>query len=453
MFTLLSQSTAALCLSLSRYDRMERIVEREEVRKEYKDGLESPPLAITRNGKVEKEKNPKWLLDDYVKFIRFAQQKIDNQKADGIFGFISNNSFLDNTTFRGMRYSLLKSFDEIYIVNLHGNTRKKEVCPDGSKDENVFDIMQGVSINIFVKHTQKIKDKRVEYSKLNPSYYKHGSDYANVYYYDLYGKREYKYNFLLDNNIKTIEWKKLEYKEPFFLFIPQNDDLREEYDKFYSIKDMFRLYNVGIVTSKDSVLIGLNKDKLEEQVKNYYNEFDISFIEIINYRPFDKRFVYYDTDKIERARKDIMEHFLKDENNVGLISNRSVALNIYQHTFITDMITDLHIIETANASAYIFPLYIYKTDNVVKFIIKESKDWVDDWLKFTDDEEINPFEKSNKIENFTLNFRNFIDKKYGSHFPPEEVLGYIYAILFHKTYRTKYIDFLKFLLLILRIYL
>ena len=298
----------------------------EEVRKEYKDGLESPPLAIRRNGNVKKEKNPKWLLDDYVKFIRFAQQKIDNQKADGIFGFISNNSFLDNTTFRGMRYSLLKSFDEIYIVNLHGNTRKKEVCPDGSKDENVFDIMQGVSINIFVKHTQKIKDKRVEYSKLNPSYYKHGSDYANVYYYDLYGKREYKYNFLLDNNIKTIEWKKLEYKEPFFLFIPQNDDLREEYDKFYSIKDMFRLYNVGIVTSKDSVLIGLNKDKLEEQVKNYYNEFDISFIEIINYRPFDKRFVYYDTDKIERARKDIMEHFLKDENNVGLISNRSVAL-------------------------------------------------------------------------------------------------------------------------------
>lgn len=454
----------------------------EEVRKEYKDGLESPPLAITRNGKVEKEKNPKWLLDDYVKFIRFAQQKIDNQKAGGIFGFISNNSFLDNPTFRGMRYSLLKSFDEIYIVNLHGNTRKKEVCPDGSKDENVFDIMQGVSINIFVKHSQKIKDKKIEDSKLNPSYYKHGSDYANVYYYDLYGKREYKYNFLLDNNIKSIEWKKLEYKEPFFLFVKQDENLREEYDKFYSLKNVFRLSSVGIVAGRDNFCLSKNDsinslNKLKNNIK-IFMELDIEYArkefdlgkdtrdwqiryakkelketnnddnnyKIINYRPFDKRWTYY-TGKSKgfhcMPRGDIMEHFLKDENNIGLISNRSVALDIYQHTFITDMITDLHIIETANASAYIFPLYIYKTDNVVKFIIKESKDWGDDWLKFTDDEEINPFEKSNKIENFTLNFRNFIDKKYGFHFSPEEVLGYIYAILFHKTYRTKYIDFLK----------
>lgn len=120
------------------------------------------------------------MLDDYVKFIRFAQSKIDSQES-GIFAFISNNSFLDNPTFRGMRYSLMQSFDKIYILNLHGDTRKKEKAPDGSKDDNVFDIMQGVSINIFIKQNSKAKN-------------------TNIYYHDLYGKRKDKYEFLYEND-------------------------------------------------------------------------------------------------------------------------------------------------------------------------------------------------------------------------------------------------------------
>lgn len=409
----------------------------EEVRKEYKDGLEEKPLAITRNGKIEKEKNPKWLLDDYVKFIRFAQQKIDNQKAGGIFGFISNNSFLDNPTFRGMRYSLLKSFDEIYIVNLHGNTRKKEVSPDGSKDENVFDIMQGVSINIFVRYTQNID----ELNNVNSITHKYNRESAAVYYYDLYGKREYKYKFLFDNNIKSIEWNKLEYKEPFFLFVKQDENLREEYDNFYSLKDMFRIYNVGIVTSKDSVLIGLSEDKLKEQVQDYYNEFDNSFVEIINYRPFDKRFVYYDTNKVERARKDIMEHFLKYNNNIGLVFKRGFPFLNSGQGFITNKIIDLRSWSCPGMQGgdCVAPLYLYNTPNAIKNI--QSQDYGDTALfKKTAS---NPFQNADKIENFTVNFRKFIDEKYSSHFSPEDILGYIYAVLFHKTYRTKYIDFLK----------
>lgn len=409
----------------------------EEVRKEYKDGLEEKPLAITRNGKIEKEKNPKWLLDDYVKFIRFAQQKIDNQKAGGIFGFISNNSFLDNPTFRGMRYSLLKSFDEIYIVNLHGNTRKKEVSPDGSKDENVFDIMQGVSINIFVRYTQNID----ELNNVNSITHKYNRESAAVYYYDLYGKREYKYKFLFENNIKSIERHKLEYKEPFFLFIPQNENLREEYDNFYSLKDMFRIYNVGIVTSKDSVLIALSEDKLKEQVQDYYNEFDNSFVEIINYRPFDKRFVYYDTNKVERARKDIMEHFLKYNNNIGLVFKRGFPFLNSGQGFITNKIIDLRSWSCPGMQGgdCVAPLYLYNTPNAIKNI--QSQDYGDTALfKKTAS---NPFQNADKIENFTVNFRKFIDEKYSSHFSPEDILGYIYAVLFHKTYRTKYIDFLK----------
>ncbi|OEJ20165.1 DNA methyltransferase [Brachyspira hampsonii] len=448
----------------------------EEVRKEYKDGLESPPLAIRRNGNVEKEKNPKWLLDDYVKFIRFAQQKIDNQKAGGIFGFISNNSFLDNATFRGMRYSLLKSFDEIYIVNLHGNTRKKEVCPDGSKDENVFDIMQGVSINIFVKHTQKIKDKRVEDSKLNPSYYKHGSDYANVYYYDLYGKREYKYNFLLDNNIKSIEWNKLAYKEPFFLFIPQNDDLREEYDKFYSIKDIFKIYGIGICSKRDNIVFQSDKEKLMKLLNDFINKdkeelyklYDIGedsggwkldwaikavkenkdnlddFILKSHYRPFDFKYTYYVNKNcgfMARPVYDIFEHFLKYENNIGLIFTRRFTSLESGLCFISNCIINLRTWTCPGMEGgdCIAPLYLYDTPNARKVIQAENYNVGDLFEKY----EENPFQNADKIENFTLNFRNFIDKKYGFHFSPEDVLGYIYAILFHKTYRAKYIDFLK----------
>ena len=453
----------------------------EEVRKEYKDGLEEKPLAITRNGKIEKEKNPKWLLDDYVKFIRFAQQKIDNQNGGGIFGFISNNSFLDNPTFRGMRYSLLKSFDEIYIVNLHGNTRKKEVCPDGSKDENVFDIMQGVSINIFVKHSQNIKDKKAEDKKLNPSYYKHGSNYANVYYYDLYGKREYKYKFLFDNNIKSIEWKKLEYKEPFFLFVKQDENLREEYDKFYSIKNMFILSSVGVVTGRDNFCLSKNDtinslNELKNNIKRFM-ELDIEYArkefelredtrdwqiryarkkelqetnnndnnyKIIHYRPFDKRWTYY-TGKSKgfhcMPRGDIMEHFLRDDENIALnVARQSKVSGGWHYSFMTSGIVDLSLMGGGNTGAgYIFPLYLHNTPNARKAIQAENYNVGDLFEKY----EENPFDNSDKIENFTRNFRNFLDKKYGSHFFPEDILGYIYAVLFHKTYRTKYIDFLK----------
>ena len=449
-----------------------------EVRTEYKDRLEAAPLTIIRNGKIEKEKNPKMLLDDYVKFIRFAQQKIDNQKAGGIFGFISNHSFLDNPTFRGMRYSLLKSFDEIYIVNLHGNTRKKEVSPDGSKDENVFDIMQGVSINIFVKHSQKVKDKELEDTKLSPFYYKNSNDYANVYYYDLYGKREYKYKFLFDNNIKSIEWKELNYKEPFFLFTPQNENLLEEYDKFYSIKDMFRISNVGIVTARDNFCLSKNDsinslNELKNNIKRFM-ELDIEYArkefelredtrdwqiryakkeleetnnndnnyKIVNYRPFDKRWTYY-TGKSKgfhsMPRGDIMEHFLK-KDNIGLVSIRQIISQEFKHSFITSNIIDMcYISNKTKEGNYIFPLYLYNTPSAKKAIQAENYNVGDLFKQYEKD----PFEDTDKIENFTVNFRNFIDKKYSSHFSPEDVLGYIYAVLFHKTYRTKYIGFLK----------
>ncbi len=155
------------------------------------------------------EKNPKWLQDDYVKFIRFAQWKID-QAGEGILGFITNHSYLDNPTFRGMRRSLMKSFNEIYILDLHGNSLKKEKCPDGSKDQNVFDIRQGVAIAIFIKKRGKRKD-------------------CNVYHSDLWGLRDDKYDWLQTNDLKTTKWKKLSPKSEFYLFIPRDETLLERY--------------------------------------------------------------------------------------------------------------------------------------------------------------------------------------------------------------------------------
>ena len=415
----------------------------EEIRSEYKDSLEKEPLAIIRNGKIEKEKNPKWLLDDYVKFIRFAEMKLNKQKEGGIFGFISNNSFLDNPTFRGMRYSLLKSFDKIYILDLHGNVRKKEISPDGSKDENVFDIMQGVSINIFIKNAKNqnnnvavahcVNGSKKSAQGVTTPCYSENKALAKVYHYDLFGKREDKYKFLFDNNLDNIEWKELKFEAPFFLFIPQNEIIKSEYDRGISVKDMFRISNVGIVTSKDAVLIANSKEKLENQILENYNEFDVSFINIISYRPFDKRFIYYDDKKLERARKEVMEHFLNNKNNIGLVCDRGTKLQDISNIFISDKLIDLHLV---GSGSYIFPLYIYDTENVRK-ILREENEEVGGMF-----EDIKHFENKVRIENFTPKFRKFINEKYGE-IKPEEILGYIYAILFHKEYRKKYLDFLK----------
>ncbi|WP_305872299.1 N-6 DNA methylase [Helicobacter pylori] len=239
--------------------------------------------------KLQNEKNPKWLLDDYVKFMRFAQNKIESL-GHGLFGFISNNAFLDNPTFRGVRRSLLECYDELYILNLHGNARKKEETPQGAKDENVFNIMQGVSINLFVKKVQTTKQK--------------------IYYYDVYGQRAEKYAFLAQNDLNSINWLELAPRAPFYLLIPQKTPLLEEYEQGFSVQEMFQISSVGIVTGKDRIFIANNTESLKEQVLKYCNEFNEQCVKDIHYRPFDIRKVYYDTKKLERARENTFKHML-----------------------------------------------------------------------------------------------------------------------------------------------
>ncbi|EAH9620119.1 DNA methyltransferase [Campylobacter jejuni] len=406
--------------------------------------------AIYEKHKLENEKNPKWLLDDYVKFIRFAQSKIDSQES-GIFAFISNNGFLDNPTFRGMRYSLMQSFDKIYILNLHGDTNKKEKAPDGSKDDNVFDIMQGVSINIFIKQNSKVKNTK-------------------IYYHDLYGKRKDKYEFLYENDLNSIKWTLVKNNEPFYLFLPQNNDLLEEYNKGISVKDIFMLSSVGIVSGRDKFVMS-NSDNLESlenlktRIKRFLSldiesarkEFDLgqdsrdwkieyaqkelkdtqnnSFnYKKIYYRPFDVRWTYY-TGKSKgfhcMPRREVMEHFLEGKN-LGLSIPRQLkdSKTEWNHCFLTTTITDQALASGGNGPNNIFPLYLYPTTRSKKFLKKENPNFNEE--NFT-----------SKIENFKESFRTFIDELYKEKFSPEYILGYIYAVLFHKIYREKYLDFLK----------
>jgi len=202
------------------------------------------------DGKPLGERNPKWLQDDYVKFIRFAQWKIE-QAGEGILGLITNHSYLDNPTFRGMRQSLMRTFSEIYVLDLHGNSLKKEVCPNGSKDENVFDIRQGVAIAIFSK--------------------KKGQKDCAIYHSELWGLRENKYETLLKNDIKTTEWKKLSPKSEFYLFIPRDEKLLAEYEKHPKITNIFPLNSVGIVTSRDSFVIDKDSKKLLKTIRLFGN--------------------------------------------------------------------------------------------------------------------------------------------------------------------------------------
>ncbi|MEY4768261.1 MAG: hypothetical protein RL637_900, partial [Pseudomonadota bacterium] len=255
------------------------------------------------DGESLNERNPKWLNDDYVKFIRFAQWRI-HKTGHGILGFITNHGYLDNPTFRGMRQALMQEFDEIYLVDLHGNAKKKEKHPDGSHDKNVFDIQQGVAIGIFVKYQQKNQE-----------------GLAKVYHAHLYGERKAKYQWLEENNLKTIEWTELKPQSPFYLFAPQNTSLLKEYLEYSKIIEIMPINSVGIVTARDNLTIHHTKESLINTVTDFISldiekarykydlrddtrdwkvnlaQEDLKQNEIketpILYRPFDKRFTFY----------------------------------------------------------------------------------------------------------------------------------------------------------------
>lgn len=310
-----------------------------------------------------KERNPKWINDDYVKFIRLAQYYIERNKC-GVIGFINPHGFLDNPTFRGMRWNLLKTFDKIYTINLHGNNKKKEVCPDGSPDENVFDIQQGVSINMFIKTGEK---KAKELGK--------------VYYYDLYGKREEKYNFLTNTPFSEVKYKELNPIAPMYFFVPKDFELMEEYEKGVSLDSIFCQTNVSVVTAKDKILVDFNPKDLLHKVSTYYDGIaSKDFIQEYAYRPFDKRFVYYDTKLIERPREILMKNFI-GHDNIALLTCRQIAGNEWSHVSIDNhIIDDCRVSNKTKERGYVFPLYLYTNEFGKETKVANLND--EEWQKF-----------------------------------------------------------------------
>ncbi|HEY9221070.1 MAG TPA: type ISP restriction/modification enzyme [Lutibacter sp.] len=318
----------------------------------------NPPYSVSSSNKspwIEKlttdykkdlkEKSYNSLSDDYVKFIRYGQHYIE-KNGSGVLAYISNNSFIDGIVFRQMRKNLLGCFDKIYILDLHGNTKKKEICPDGSADQNVFDIQQGVSINLFIKTGEK-----------------KNNELGKVFHYDLYGKREMKYDFLNDNNLRTLKWNSLENNGPNYFFINKSYEGESSYKKGFSIDDLFQVKAAGIKTHRDAIVIGFNTNELKSQIENYLltsensnYSFTPSKFKTIIYRPFDSRFIYYDTDLVVRHRHTQIKHsFFK---NYSLILGRQTKNREINHFFISNTLSEMKTAESSTGS-YHFQLYLY----------------------------------------------------------------------------------------------
>ena len=394
------------------------------------------------DGKPLGEKNPKWLQDDYVKFIRFAQWKID-QAGEGVLGFITNHSYLDNPTFRGMRQSLMNSFNETYLLDLHGNSLKKEKCPDGSKDENVFDIQQGVVIALFIKK----KDRKKE---------------NNVHYSEGWGLREKKYEWLDKNDLKTTRWQQLYPKSEFYLFIPRDEKLSESYEKYPKINEIFPLNSVGIVTSRDSFVIDFDKEILKRHIRMFLDEkmpdelvrqtFGLKdkpnwnlktareklrkdknwqdTVTQILYRPFDVQWVFYHDILIERSRKEVMNHMIK--GNLALITLRKGLPNYnYSWVYATNTLVGHGVFYNGNQSTeYVYPLYVY-SDTDMKDQLQQTT--------------LLNYDKATEKNQSNINPKLFsaLSKTYKKDPTPEEIFFYIYTVLYSTTYRSKYAEFLK----------
>ena len=358
------------------------------------------------------------LDDDYIKFIRFAEHFIEKNKS-GIVAMITNNSFIDGITHRQMRKHLLETFDDIYILDLHGNSKKKEKAPDGGKDENVFDIQQGVSINIFVRKEGEKKGL------------------GTVRHSELYGKRENKFETLTKNDITTIKWKKVNYQEPYYFFVPKDFGGNEEYENGFKVDELFSIYSSGIESAKDDFIVKFsNKDILD--LKNFIeihsdkeiaDRYDLKiekatqvkndFINIIGddtkllYRPFDSRYTLYSSNSKGvwfRPKYEVMKHLAKD--NLALLTCRQQTSSDFQHIFIASTIVERCAVSLQTGEvSYAFPLYLYT-------------------------------EGGSKISNLKKEIVNEIEKTVGK-VKPEDIFDYIYAILHSPNYREKYREFLK----------
>ncbi len=429
----------------------------------------NPPYSVSSTNKSEwiekliedykkdlNERNIQSLSDDYVKFIRFGQHFID-KNTEGVLAYISNNSFIDGITHRQMRKSLLESFDKIYILDLHGSSKRREVADDGSRDENVFDIQQGVSINIFIKTGKKKKN-----------------ELAKVFQTDLKGLRNEKYQILQDNSLNTLNWQKLDLSSPQYFFVKKDFDLKKDYETGFGIHEIFPKNASGITTERDDVSIHFETSSLNhlmKELKTLDNEIfrnkytpkpdgrdwkietakqdllkNTGKITNILYRPFDFRKTYYSGKSkgfMSYPRNEIMQNF--KSQNLGIVVGRQgqvIGDSEWNIATITNTLVDCNIFYRGRGT--VFPLYIYsdakdlfasqtRTPNLNPEILRQITEGVG--LQFVAEKETGNVCFANNNAELRDDFKQT--------FAPIDLLDYIYAVLHSPDYREKYKEFLK----------
>ena len=378
------------------------------------------------------------MQDDYFKFLRFAQWKIE-QAGRGVVGMITNHGYLDNPTFRGMRQSLLRTFDAIYVLDLHGNALKRERTPAGGPDENVFDIRPGVAVVFLVKRSGERKQD------------------ARVHHAELWGAREAKYAWLEAHDGSDTAWRELQPQAPFHLFTPQETSFTATYNAFVSVPDLFAVNSVGIVTARDSLTIHWSPDEVWRTVTVFSGMepelarqgFDLgpdaqdwkvalaqkdlldsgpdrAKIAPLLYRPFDIRHTYYTGGSrgfICRPRSEVMRHMLAGEN-VGLMTCRQLAGLPWCHALVSDRMTDdCTVSNRTRERGYLFPLYLYpETDRRDLF---------------------SHLQPVGRRPNLNPQVVAALTGAHGQAPTPEQVFNYVYAVLYAPAYRAKYAQFLR----------
>ncbi len=413
-----------------------------------------------KTGLDEKKLN---LDDDFIKFIRFGQWRIE-QSGAGILAFVTNNTYLDGITHRRMRESLLETFSEIYILNLHGSSMRHEEAPDGSKDENVFDIRQGVAISIFVKKVNSVNKK------------------TKIYYSDLWGIRQVKYKDLLKLDVSDTNWVTLIPETPWWFFVPREKQYLKEYNSFPSVTNIFQKFGNGIGTDRDKLFYDFEVDTLSKRMTVFYSEDGLSpqfskkyrvkdssgypillrrettkfsdiYISDCLYRPFDTRHLYYNPKLISRSAFKVMQHLQKP--NTALLVTRQLSTENFRHVFVSKTITDRDPLSLVTRErTQVFSLYLYPTENTRKQkTLFESPVWQPDETNGGRVPNLNPEFVAEMEEKLGLKFIpnltglqdlsglvSGLDEKF---FSPEDIFHYIYAVFHSPTYRKRYAEFLK----------
>ncbi|SKB13435.1 Adenine specific DNA methyltransferase [Planktothrix sp. PCC 11201] len=393
-----------------------------------------------------KEQNSKFINDDYVKFLRYGQHFIE-KNGSGVLAFINPHGFLDNPTFRGMRWNLLKTYDKIYTIDLHGNAKKKETAPDGSADVNVFDIEQGVSINIFVKTGKK---------KAN--------ELGKVFHYDLFGKRELKYDFIAENSLKSISFNDFTPFKNSFLFKRIDETKLLKYNEGINPVNLFQVNVMGFQTHRDEFAIDFEMNEIKKRAKDLINK-ELSNEDIFKkypisdnrdwklakarteiqsdidwekkaihcgYRPFDNRPCYFSYVMMDYPRKELIQNVLGKENLLIGIGRQGLAIGDIEWCLTTVSKNPVDANMFRRGGVNLFPLYLYPETNGQQII----------WQTPEKTPNLNTEIVKQIAKKLGLTFTNEKETTENT-FAPLDILDYIYAVLHSPNYREKYKEFLK----------